>query len=63
MLTSSIIQIIGQNFNFPLKKLLVFGATYIEKNNDKRKYVYSVYGRTFDGKSEWNFGNESVRNV
>ena len=50
-------------FKFYIKKLFVFGVTYIEKSNDKRKYVHSSYGITFDGKAEWNFVSGSGRNV
>ena len=48
--------------NFSLKNCL-FGAANIAKNNDKSKWVYSGYRTAFDGKGEWNFGNDSARNV
>ena len=35
----------------------------IAKNNDKSKWSCSGYGIAFDGKSYWNFGNDSARNV
>ena len=41
----------------------MFGATSIIKNSDKEKYVYSGYGIAFDGKGEWSFNNDIVRNV
>ena len=41
----------------------MFGATNIGKDNDKSKYVCSGYGIAFDGKCEWNFGNDCARNV
>ena len=41
----------------------MFRATNIVKNNDRKKYVYSSYGITFDGKGEWSFGNDFTRNV
>ena len=44
-------------------KNYLLGVTNVVKNNDKEKYVYSGYGIAFDGKSEWNFGNDSTRNV
>ena len=50
---------IGQNFTL---KSCLFGVTNIIKNIDKKKYVYSGYGITFDGKSEWNFCNDFARN-
>ena len=48
--------------NFTLKNCL-FVATNIRKDSDKSKYEYSGYGKAFDGKGEWNFGNGSARNV
>ena len=47
--------------NFTLKNRL-FGATNIVKNRDKEKYVYSGWRIAFDGKGEWSFGNDCVRN-
>ena len=44
-------------------KIFLFGATNIGQNNDKSKYVYSVYGITFDEKDGWKFGNDSARNI
>ena len=35
----------------------------IAKNIDKNKLVYSDCGVAFDGKGEWNFGNDSAGNV
>ena len=48
--------------NFTLKNCF-FGATNIVKNSDKSKCVYSGYEIAFDGKGEWNWGNDSARNV
>ena len=48
--------------NFTLKNCL-FGAANITKNKDKTKWVHSGNGVAFDGKSDWNFGNNSARNV
>ena len=36
-------------------------CTNIVKNNDREKYAYSDYGIAFDGKGEWNFGNEFAK--
>ena len=33
------------------------------KNNDKEKYAYSGYGKAFDEKGEWSFGNDCAKNV
>ena len=41
----------------------MFGATNVAKNNDKEKYAYSDYGKAFDGKGEWSFGNDFAKNV
>ena len=41
-----------------LLKNCFFGATYMVKNNDKGKYVYSGFGIPFNGKGEWSFGND-----
>ena len=38
-------------------------ATNIVKNSDKEKYIDRGYGRAFDGKGEWSFGNGYARNV
>ena len=47
--------------NFSLKKIFtLFGATNIVKANHKEKYGYSDYGIAFNGKGEWNFGNDSA---
>ena len=35
----------------------------VAQNSDKGKWVYSGYRIVFDGKGEWNFGNESARNI
>ena len=48
--------------NFTLKNCL-FGATNIREDSDKSKYEYSGYGIAFDGKGEWDFVNDSARNV
>ena len=40
----------------------MFGATNIAKNSDKSKWMYSGYGIAFDGKGEYNFGNDYVKN-
>ena len=48
--------------NFVLKASL-FGPTKILKNNDKSKYVYSCYGKAFDGASSWSFGDDVARNA
>ena len=44
-----------------MKNLLVW-CNYIAKNSDK-KWEYSDYVFSFDGKGEWNFGNDSARNI
>ena len=44
--------------NFALK-IAFFDAMNIAKNSDKSKWMYSGCGIAFDGKSEWNFGNNS----
>ena len=46
--------------NFALK-IAFFDAMNIAKNSDKSKWMYSGYGIAFDGKSEWNFVNNSGR--
>ena len=44
---------IGQKFRLKIYiKNCFFGATYIVKNNDKEKYVYSGSGIPFNGKVE-----------
>ena len=48
--------------NFTLKNCL-FGGTNAVTNSDTVKWVHSGYGRAFDGKVEWNFGNNSVRKI
>ena len=65
MLTLSMIQIIGQKVhsgNFSLKTCL-FGATNKVKHSGKERYVYSGYEIGFDGKGEWDFGNDFAQNV
>ena len=42
--------------NFTLKNCLL-STTTIAKDN-KEKYVYSVYGIAFNGRSSWSFGND-----
>ena len=37
--------------------------TYIVKNSDKDKWVFSGYGIAFDGRDWWSFGNDTARNV
>ena len=37
--------------------------TNVVKNNDKEKYMYSVYRIDIDGKSSFSFDNDSARNV
>ena len=37
--------------------------TNVVKNNDKEKYMYSVYRIDIDGKSSLSFDNDSARNV
>ena len=39
------------------------GPANIVKNSDKKKYVYSGYGITFDGVGSWSFINGTARNV
>ena len=41
-------------------KNCLFGVTNAVKNNDKEKYMYSVYGITFEGAGSWNFDNDFV---
>ena len=41
----------------------MFGATNIGKDNEKSNCVYRDYGIAFDGTGEWNFGNDSAKNV
>ena len=41
----------------------MFDATNIGKDNNKSKYLYSGYTIAFDGRGEWNFANDSARNV
>ena len=42
----------------------MFDVTNIVKNGDGEKYVYSgCYEIVFDGKEEWNFGNNFARNI
>ena len=43
-------------------KNCLFGATNIAKNSDKSKWMYSGYGIAFDGKGEYKFGNDYVKN-
>ena len=38
----------------------MFAATNVVK--DKEKYLYSGYGKAFDGKGKWSFGNGFARN-
>ena len=44
-------------------KNCLLAATNITKNSDKGKYVYSGYKIKFDGKGDWNFGNDFDRNA
>ena len=37
--------------------------TNVVKNNDKEKYMYSIYRIDIDGKSSLSFDNDSARNV
>ena len=48
--------------NFNLKSSL-FGATNKVKNSDKKKWVCSGYGITFDGEGLWNFDNDFAKNI
>ena len=48
--------------NFKCNNCL-FAATNIVINIDKKKYVYSIYGITFDSSGSWSFGNDIARNV
>ena len=41
----------------------MFGVTNTAKYGDKSKWVYSGYRIAIDGKDEWNFDNDFVRNV
>ena len=65
MFKSCMIQKIDQKNplrNFALK-ICLFGATNIVKYSDEEKCVYSGYRIAFGGKGEWNFGNDTARNV
>ena len=46
----------------PFRKFL-FGATNKVKHSGKERYVYSGYEIGFDGKGEWDFGNDFAQNV
>ena len=48
--------------NFKFKNCL-FGATYVIKNSNKEKYVYSGYGITYHSAGSWSFDNGFARNV
>ena len=48
--------------NFVLKNFL-HGATYVTKDIDRGKYVYSGYGVVFDGAGSWSFGNAFAQNA
>ena len=48
--------------NFKFKNCL-FAATNIAANGDKKKYVYSGYGITFNGAGLWSFENDTAINV
>ena len=41
----------------------MFGVNNIVKNSDKSKYVYSGYGRAFDGVGSCGFGNGFAKNI
>ena len=41
----------------------MFGVNNIVKNSDKSKYVYSGYGRAFDGVGSCSFGNGFAKNI
>ena len=41
----------------------LFGASNVEKNVDREKYVYSGYGIIFDSGGSWSFDNCFARNV
>ena len=41
----------------------MFGVNNIVKNSDKIKYVYSGYGRAFDGVGSCSFGNGFAKNI
>ena len=41
-------------------KNFLFGVTNAVKNSDKEKYMYSVYGITFESAGSWNFDNDFV---
>ena len=40
-----------------------FVATNVVENTDKEKWMYSGYGKAFDGASSLNFGNDFAKNV
>ena len=44
-------------------KNCLFSSTYIVKNKNKSKYVYSDYGKAFKGAESWRFGNDVTRNI
>ena len=48
--------------NFKFMNCL-FGATNMIKNSDKKKYVYSGYGITFNSTNWWSFGNVLIFGV
>ena len=48
--------------NFKFKNCL-FGATNIVKNFDREKWIYSIYEKSSDSASSWNFANDFAKNV
>ena len=52
----------GPTNHFKFKNCL-FAATNILKSSDKKKWVYSGYGTTFDSADSWNFDNDLAMNV
>ena len=60
MFTLSLNYLIAQNFCLKIiqQKNSLFGVTNIVKNNDKDKWVYSVYGIAFDRGDCWSFGKD-----
>ena len=65
MLTSSTIKIVGKKDPSKLLKFkdCLFVVTNIVKNNNKKKWLYSDYGRVFNGAGSPKFGNDFARNV
>ena len=65
MITLSMIYMLVWEIQLTISNLKIafFGATSTIKNCDKKNWVYSGYGVTFDGAGSRHFGKDFARNV